>query len=356
VIRLAELVAGYTSVKRNLIQLMEFLSLAGGRMGCPLHLDVRSDHLAADLHLANRILDLSGSAAVRIYSPREVHQLERQGRARPDVLLVQGRGTELFRTITVGAAFTRHWAFGPSIWRIDDRVGADSIAPTALCLMTPEVDRDLRGFGPAFASGPSGRAADEAGASLASFIKGLPERSSFPCPLRDRYLDLLSPERALILERVLQVFAATRRILSGAPPSDSVSTDDYRASRALLCNLPLTPAERSLPPAAAVTAEALYRRSTSPGHHLSLPDRSGEGASWFTREDARAWTELAYNTVKKHLRHMEEDGLVLSTVAEANRERGRKIHFRFAEGRSPPFNLDNPFDVLPPISEEGSED
>jgi hypothetical protein len=174
--------------------------------------------------------------------------------------------------------------------------------------------------------------------------------------LRDRYLDLLSPERALILERVLQVFAATRRILSDAPPTGSVSTDDYRASRALLCNLPLTPAERSLPPAAAVTAEALYRRSTSPPHQLSLPDRSREGANWFTREDARAWTGLAYNTVKKHLRHMEEDGLVLSTIAETNRERGRKIHFRFAEGRAPPFNLGNPFDVLPPISEEGSGD
>jgi hypothetical protein len=222
--------------------------------------------------------------------------------------------------------------------------------------MTTEVDRDLRGFGPAFASVPADRTADEAGGELASFLKRLPARPSFRCPLRDRYLDLLSPERALILERVLQVFAATRRIMSDTPPSDSVSTDDYSASRALLCNLPLTQAERSLPPAAAVTAEELYHQSNSPGHHLSLPDRSEEGANWFTREDARAWTGMAYNTVKKHLRHMEEDGLVLSTITVANRERGRKIYFRFAQGRSPPFNLGNPFDVLPPISEEGSGD
>jgi hypothetical protein len=355
VIRLADWLAAYIGVERNLIQLMELLSLAGGCMGCPLHLDVRTDHLVADLHLANRILDLS-EAVERVGNSRQLHQLERQGLTRVHVLFVQARGRELFRTLTVGLALTSPRAHGPSVWQVEDRVSAHSPSPTALCLMTTEVDRDLRGFGPAFANVPTDRTTDEAGGELVSFIKRLPNRPSFRCPLRDRYLDLLSPERALILERVLQVFAATRRILSDAPPSGSVSTDDYRASRALLCNLPLTQAERSLPPAAAVTAESLYHQSTSPAHQLSLPDRSGEGANWFTREDARAWTGLAYNTVKKHLRHMEEDGLVLSTIAETNRERGRKIHFRFAQGRSPPFNLGNPFDVLPPISEEGSGD
>jgi hypothetical protein len=350
-IRLADFVADYTGVKRNLIQLTEFLSLAGGRMGCPLHLDVRSDHLGADLHLANRILDLSGRAAVRIHSPRQVHQLERQGLARPHVLLVQGRGTELFRAITVGAAFAGCWAGEPSVWRIDDRAGGEPAAPTALCLMTPEEHRDLRGFGPAFATGRTDGAADEAGANLSSFIKRLPERPSFPCPWRDRYLDLLSPERVLVLERVLRVFAAARIVLSEAPGPHAVSIEDYRASRALLCNLPLTQAERALPPTAAVTAEAIYRRSQDPKHQVSLPDRSREGTGWFTREDAREWTGLAYNTVKKHLRYMEEDGLVVSTVAETNRERGRKIHFRFAAGRSPPFGLGNPFEVLPDLPE-----
>jgi hypothetical protein len=74
------------------------------------------------------------------------------------------------------------------------------------------------------------------------------------------------------------------------------------------------------------------------------------GHSWFTRRDAARWTGLAYNTAKKHLQHPEEEGILRSIVAESNRERGRQIHYRFAEGHQPPFGWANPFGGLPDLA------
>ena len=62
------------------------------------------------------------------------------------------------------------------------------------------------------------------------------------------------------------------------------------------------------------------------------------------------WTEYGYNTVKKHLQELEDDGIVVSTVAENNRDHGRQIHFRFADGRVPPFRWKNPFENLPDLT------
>ena len=66
-----------------------------------------------------------------------------------------------------------------------------------------------------------------------------------------------------------------------------------------------------------------------------------------------SWTGLSYNTVKKHLRQLEEEGLLRSTVAENNREQGRQIHFQFVDNRAPPFAWKNPFEGLPQLAQSG---
>jgi hypothetical protein len=348
---LADWLATYTGVDRNLIQLMEMLSLAGGRMGCPLHLDVRSDDLAADLHLANRILDLGEKAVAKVDSLSCFRKLEQQGLGQLYVVQVLARGGSLFRDITSRLARSSPIGTLPSVWRIDDQADGPP-APGALCLMTIEAERDLCRFGSTYATSGFSPQASEASKNLIDFLKRLSNTPASPCPFNVSHAARLTPENSLILERVLQVFAASRAALSSEAHTGSVSSEDYNAVRALLCELPLTPAARSIPPAAVATAETIFEHATDPAHQLSLPGHSNQGTSWFTREDAKNWTGLSYNTVKKNLRHMEEDGLVQSTVAETNRQRGRTIHFRFVQNCSPPFTIRNPFEVLPTSPEE----
>jgi DNA-binding transcriptional ArsR family regulator len=83
---------------------------------------------------------------------------------------------------------------------------------------------------------------------------------------------------------------------------------------------------------------------------IELPDLSVYGPKWFTRGNAMDWTDLSYNTVKKHLRQLEEEGLLRSTVAQNNREQGRQIHFQFVDNRAPPFAWKNPFEGLPQLA------
>jgi hypothetical protein len=154
----------------------------------------------------------------------------------------------------------------------------------------------------------------------------------------------------LVFERLLRVLVALR-----ITPTDTRSEHqeilpaDYHAARALLTCLPLTPVDRELSPQALQTAMTVYEALQGEDTQLALPDLSKDGHKWFTRTDARTWTELGYNTVKKHLHELEGEGILMTTIAENNRERGRQIHYRFAEGRAPPFEWTNPFVGLPDL-------
>jgi hypothetical protein len=154
----------------------------------------------------------------------------------------------------------------------------------------------------------------------------------------------------LILERLLQVVANLRRVVCGFGRAEpAVTPEDYRAVRALLSSLPLAPIDRSISAHAIDTADRLFKAIGSNDHQLSLPDRSTEGHGWFTRADAIRWTGFGYTTVKKHLGELEDDGILVSTVAQNNRDHGRQIHFRFADTRAPPFGWANPFEALPDL-------
>ena len=97
-------------------------------------------------------------------------------------------------------------------------------------------------------------------------------------------------------------------------------------------------------------AEAIYDAIHGAKKGIELPDLSQHKATWFTRQDAIGWTKLGYSTVKQHLRDLEEEGLVQSTVAQNNRECGKQIHFRIVDGRTPPFERRNPFEGLPDLA------
>jgi hypothetical protein len=157
----------------------------------------------------------------------------------------------------------------------------------------------------------------------------------------------------LVLERLLHVFAALRISIPKPPvPDKAILPMDYRAVKAMLTHLPLTPVDRKLSAGALVTAATVFRAVKDGAYQLSLPDRSGEGNKWFTREDGRAWTDLGYNTVKAHLGELENAGVLLTTRAEGHRGRGKQIHFRFDPNVEPPFQSRNLFDALPDLSRD----
>jgi hypothetical protein len=84
-------------------------------------------------------------------------------------------------------------------------------------------------------------------------------------------------------------------------------------------------------------------------YQLSLPDYSQLGNKLFTRQKAVECVGLCYNAVKSHLRELEEEGILTSTRATAERGRGRDIFFSFTKGRAPPFRVRSPFDELPEL-------
>jgi len=341
-------VARHVGVARDLIQVIEFLSLAAGRMVLPLNIDIVTDQWAADLFIANRMIDLLPGAVARVSTYKQFRELERTGFARLAVVLVHGRHEFRFRDFTETLArILQQDCELPSLWRITDHMPTEPCVPSTLRLLTPQTSRDLGDFGTAFATYRT--SAEEA--YLADLLQRLPLQPSYPNPLHAQYRSAaLTPDGALVLERLLLIVAALRTTLSSSiGVGQSIDARDYAAVRALLLHLPLTPIGRRLAPQTLESADALHERVQEPTYHLPLPDHSSEGEKWFTRDDARRWLDVGYTTAKKRLAEMEDEGILCSTVAENNRERGRQIHYRFANGSVPPFGWRNPFATLPDL-------
>jgi len=354
----------YMGVEKDLIQLVEFLSLAAGRMVMPINLDVQTDQVAVDLHLANRILDLRHGHVARVDTHRQFRALE-QGEfllrgpltvnylKGPDedlrplaTVLVRGNHRFLHREVSeytarlLGSDFTL-----PSIWRITDILSTLPPVPTTLRLQACQACRELDDFGHAFAGYRCLAVEDK----LAELIESLPVQPVYPNAWRRHYRGKTQPEMMLVFERLLAVFVALRVLLPNATDKrPEVLLEDYQALRAMLNLLPLVPLDRELTPQALLTGETVYKAVHESTKRLELPDLSQHGEKWFTRLDAMYWTDLGYNTVKKHLRELESEGIVTSTVAENNRERGKQIHYRFLD-REPPFEWRNPFERLPDL-------
>ena len=355
----------YMGVEKDLIQFVEFLSLVAGRMVMPINLDVQTDQVAVDLHLANRILDLRHGHVVRVDTHRQFRALEQdefllRGPATVNYLdlpnddlrplaamLIRGNHRFLHREVSeytarlLGADLTL-----PSIWRITDILSSLPPVPSTLRLQTSQACRELDDFGHAFAGYRCLPVEDE----LARLIESLPMQPSYPCAFRPHYRGKAQPEMMLVFERFLAVFVALRiKLPAAVNKRPEVLLTDYQALRAMLTYLPLVPHDRELTPQALLTGETIYKAVRNSGQRLELPNLSQHGEKWFTRLDAMRCTGLGYNTTKKRLRELEGEGIVISTLAENNRDHGKQIHFRFADGREPPFEWRNPFEGLPDL-------
>jgi hypothetical protein len=207
----------------------------------------------------------------------------------------------------------------PSLWRVGDVSSPLPPVPSTLRIQTTLTGRGLDDFGVAF----SAHRESAIKRVLEDLLQRLPTQPLCNCAFRQEYRGAISPEFMLVTERLLSVMA-TLRILLANPESEvfEINYDDFRATRALLTTLPLTPIDRQVSPQALVTAENVHGRLQDAHEQLSLPDLSDQGHKWFTRRDAMRWTGLGYNTVKKHLGGLEGEGLMQTTVAENNRERG----------------------------------
>lgn len=347
--------ANYLGVGRDIIQFSELLSLMSGRMGMPVHLDIISDNTTIDLHIAQRILSLRRGNVARVDTHVEFRALEQErllsskdgksdlavDQLTLDVILIRGKHRSLHRDSQEYLTYSHAGSHLPSIWRVTSNSLSPLPIPGTLRLQTCHAKRRLDSFGDSFAVPRKCQDQEK----LLEIIEQLPTCPDYPCSFRSDYQGSITPDLMLCFERQLRVFAALRLLLTpGSQPA--ILQSDYLATRSLLTALPLTPIDRDVSASALVFAEDIYPKVKNGGGQ-SLPDRSQDGSTWFTRHDARKWTGLGYNTVKKHMNALEGEGILRSTLAENNRDRGRQIHYRFAEDRAPPFGWKNPFAGLP---------
>lgn len=353
---IANILARYLGLPRDLIQLVQYFSLAAGWMVIPIHLEIISDDWDTDLYIANSILDLLHEHVTRVDTYWQFRALERSDFDRLAAILVYGSHPFLFRYATESTArITLSDFYLPSLWRIGERpLTLPPVRSTLRLFVTragDEESRDIDYFAESFATLVT--TGDEE--PLAELIQRLPRQPLYDCPFRERFRRTIDHNSMLVFERLLLVLAAFRVHSPDATDKrQEITPQDYYAARALLTNLPMVPVGRRLSPSAVKTAEAIFEAIERTGHQLELPDRSSEGHGWFTRKDAVSWTGLSYTSVKKHLQELEDEGLLLSTLAQNNRDHGKQIHFRFKPGVVPPFGWRNPFDGLPESIEAAS--
>lgn len=102
------LLAEYVGVRRDLIQIIEFFSLAAGKMAMPINLEVFTEQPAPDLFMANRILDILPAEVTRLDTYKQFNAIEQQGFGSLSVILVRGNHPVLScqRNASASAAWT----------------------------------------------------------------------------------------------------------------------------------------------------------------------------------------------------------------------------------------------------------
>ncbi|MFN0198071.1 MAG: hypothetical protein ACKVT0_15095 [Planctomycetaceae bacterium] len=352
----AENLTDYLGIRRDWITFAQLLSIVAGRMATPINLDIVSDQWSVDIQIADRLTAIIPGTVARIDTYAQFRDVEKKGFAGKYVLWARRDFPKMFHEFT-GFTSRAPESLGssPSLWRISPRCNAP-IAPAAtLRLISSASERFLENFAEAFSS----RIRDRPGQDrIAEIINCLNTRVRYICPFRDQIIagpfvgstSVLSPTNMQIVERLLQIFTVIRRVLSDSRDTSHITVADYEAVRVFLKNLPLVPNDRIISAEAIFIAERIYATVNTGPYQLALPDRSSEGHKWFSRNQAVKWTDLAYSTIKKYFGELEDSGILTSTIARNNRERGRSIFYRFLEGLTPPFNLSNPFSALPSLA------
>ena len=158
--------AEFMGVEKDLVQFIEFLSLVAGRMVMPVNIDIQTNQVAVDLHLANKVMDLRRGHVARVDTHREFRALERAefylkgakllhysdepvGALRPlAVVLIRGTHRLLQRETSEYTARLTGGDFSlPSIWRISDLVSGLPPVASSLRVQAGQANRMLDDFG-----------------------------------------------------------------------------------------------------------------------------------------------------------------------------------------------------------------
>lgn len=345
--QVVDTLARFLGIERDWICFAEVLSLAAGRMAIPIHLDVVSDQCAVDRMIADRVCSIVPGKCIPIDTHKSLLAAERNGFDDTYVLLCRRDYPKLHHdTVGFMAKAPDTEAGAPSVWRIHDKSISTTIHAPTLRLIGISPDRGLDAFAHSFAS-ISGKQKERN--ELNELIESLCPQMNYPCSFRDKFSGSVDPANMIIVERALQIFVNIRRSMSNFQCESRVQLQDYEAVRCLLSNLPLVPSDRIMSGIAIDIATAIYKKVNESSYQLELPDRSRQGHRWFTRRNVADWANLGYTTAKKRLDELEGDGLIESSVKTNDREHGREIFYRFAEGRAPPFEWSNPFAALPGV-------
>ena len=355
----AEILDDYLGTGSDAISLMMYISRAAGRLGTPFNLAVYSDDPGAENLIADRIINIVSESVKRTETIKRFRDLADNGFEDTELVLVRSLHNGLFRFACEAACRDTAKASPPSVWLIsDDHTTIPKLGPT-LVLMARQTDRCLTGFGYQFSRSSEFEESPSL-KKLRQLMLQLGHRRKYGCAFQGSIRAEFKPSDSLIFNRTLTTIAALRIEMANLngefqPESEFVvSIDDYRVARRLLNALPIPGELSHLSPYAAETGALLYEAfAANPNHQKTIPDNSDFGNKAFTRQQAVTESGHSYNTVKDHLRRLEEEGIIESMAVHEQRKHSRvrrqgvQLYFRFTNARSPPFGTSNPFASLP---------
>lgn len=349
---LATKLGDYLGVGCDAVAFMLLLSRAGARMGLPIHMVVATDCAGALRLLADRIAALADEPIARAHNVAEFRKHFRAGFPSTELIILHSHNRPLLghaleescRAVSV-----------PTLWWIGSGTSLPTLAGPILRMTTSADQHALVGFGHHYCTPPTTSnnldRVDAAG-TLEFVLDALPVEMTFLVPFQRTIRAALAADEMLVLNRLMRVIAALRLDFGEEQHRQcQVQPNDYALARALLAALPITPAQRSLPPEVIRSAMLIWEQVHASGYQRSVADHSPLGFQTFSREQARIWTGLSYNGIKRHLGVLEDEGVIRSAVPDSQRSRGKKIDFAFCLGSLPPFHCPNPFNALPEAAE-----
>jgi hypothetical protein len=205
-----------------------------------------------------------------------------------------------------------------------------------------------------FYSTPDQPCTQAAGKKIHKLLDRINPAKQPACPFEASVSASIRAEELLIFQRFLRTITTLRVqwcLLEGIELSEkerTCSLEDYTLAKTFLGQLPMCGLDSSLSPYALSSAYTLFERIQANGaYSMTIAGESKFGNKAFDRAVAKDVLGICYNTTKKHLQQLEDEGIVETSVLCSKRKRGQHIFFRFKRGRDPPFVSQNPFELLP---------
>lgn len=343
------------------VSLMIFLMIASSKIGLPISLELVSEWPGIDAALADRLLSLTNGSTKTIKTMKDLYDTAKKSFENYTLLWIRHDEKRLFRqTLELANGDVNSHSHLPGVFTVTDKQSPYSPIGPLITLQTLRDGRQLRGCGYLYSS-EDDQQHKAARQQLESLLHLVSEVDWPRCPFEPYIAGALTPEQSITFNRLLRTIAVLRALMDtrlGSPTSpedSSCSIHDYGVAKDLLCLLPIAGPDGGLSAHAAQTATDLFHAIKKGTLKVtSLADQSEFGSDLFDRTSAMQTTGLAYNTIKKRFSELENDGVLESTQGPQTRGRGRKIYFRFAPGRSPPFIRRNPYLALPGVEQIAS--